>query len=370
MCTTMLAVLLLVGEERLSPSDGKWELEGKGTAVESVDGRETLRTETGTALRKGLSLQDGTIEFDMMVTRRRSFVNVSFRIVGEGEREEFYFRPHKSGLPDAVQYTPVYQGHSAWQLYHGPAGTALLAFDPGVWTRVRLVLQGRRAALFVGADTKPVMVARLARDPAAGAISFGSFVPTGTPGGEPAARFSNVVVRSDVGGFAFPPDPPEKPADPGTIRAWSVSRSFAPNPPLPSVLPDAASLGELQRVEARPSGLVELHRHVQLPEGSRQAAAVARVRVRAVEPGRRRLDLGFSDRVTVFLNGAPLYQGEAAYSFDTPRREGLIGYDQASLFLPLEKGDNELAVLVSDVFGGWGLMGRFADPSGLSVEAR
>jgi hypothetical protein len=94
------------------------------------------------------------------------------------------------------------------------------------------------------------------------------------------------------------------------------------------------------------------------------------VTVRAAEAGRRRIDLGYSDQVTVFLNGRPLYQGDASYSFDTPRREGLIGYDQASLFLPLEKGDNELAVVVSDSFGGWGLMGRFADPSGLAVVAR
>jgi len=145
---------------------------------------------------------------------------------------------------------------------------------------------------------------------------------------------------------------------------------MAPSQPPPSVLPDSASTGEFQRVPALPTGLVELDRFVRLPQGSRQAAAVARVHVRATQASRRRLDLGFSDRVTVFLNGSPLYQGEAGYSFDTPRREGLIGYDQASLFLPLDAGDNELAVLVSDGFGGWGLMGRFADASGLAVEAR
>jgi hypothetical protein len=38
-----------------------------------------------------------------------------------------------------------------------------------------------------------------------------------------------------------------------------------------------------------------------------------------------------------------------------------------TVFLPLEKGDNDLAVLVSDDFGGWGLMARFADSTGLEV---
>ncbi len=370
MCTAILTVLLVVagsaGEEGLSLSDGKWELEGEATAVENVSGRQVLRMETGSASRRDLRLQDGTIEFDVMVTRRRSFVYLSFRVVDDREREEIYFRPRKSGLPDAVQYAPVYQGQSAWQLYHGPGKTTALAFEPGAWSRVRLVIQGRRAALFYGDNPKPVLVSRLAREPREGFFSLGAFLPPGTPGTEPPARFSNVVVRPGVVGFEFPPDAPEPAPDPGIISAWAVSASFVPKPP-PSVLPAA---GDFRSVRALPGGLVELHRFVPVPQGSRQAAAVARVHVRAAHAQTRRLDLGYSDRVTVFLNGRPLYQGEAAYSFDTPRREGLIGYDQASLFLPLEAGENELAVLVSDGFGGWGLMGRFADASGLSVEAR
>jgi hypothetical protein len=120
----------------------------------------------------------------------------------------------------------------------------------------------------------------------------------------------------------------------------------------------------------RADGLLELHRHVAMPANSRAAAAVARIHLRAAQAGPRALDLGFSDRAAVFLNGRPVFEGEASYSFDKPRREGLIGYDQARLWLPLQAGDNELAVVVSDSFGGWGLMGRFADPAGLEVEAR
>ena len=73
---------------------------------------------------------------------------------------------------------------------------------------------------------------------------------------------------------------------------------------------------------------------------------------------------------THFVNGRPLFRGEGSYSYDAPRREGLIGFDQARLWLPLKAGENDLAVLVSDGFGGWGVMGRFADPRGLLVEPR
>ena len=52
------------------------------------------------------------------------------------------------------------------------------------------------------------------------------------------------------------------------------------------------------------------------------------------------------------------------------RRDGssLIHLDQASLYLPLKKGENEIRIAVSEVFGGWGLMAQFEDPTGLIIE--
>jgi hypothetical protein len=71
----------------------------------------------------------------------------------------------------------------------------------------------------------------------------------------------------------------------------------------------------------------------------------------------------------VFVNGEPIFRGDASYSY-AGRREGLIGFDQARLYLPLRAGENELLIVLSDVFGGMGLMGRFPDSAGLTVEPR
>ncbi len=84
----------------------------------------------------------------------------------------------------------------------------------------------------------------------------------------------------------------------------------------------------------------------------------------------RRFDLGYSDEVSVFLNGRLLFSADDSYSFDAPRRQGLITPDQASLYLPLQAGENELTLVVTDVFGGWGVIGRFPDGDELSVAAR
>jgi hypothetical protein len=361
----------VAAQDALPFSDGRWELTPKGVRAETVDGRETLAFESGVATRRDVKLQDGTIEMDVQVTRRRSFVYVLFRMQDDREYEDFYLRPHKSGLPDALQYAPVYQGQSAWQLYHGPGATAAVAFEPGVWTRLRLVVQGMRAAVFIGPGDRPAMVARLARESRPGYIALRAFLPADTPGSGPIARFANVTVRPNVIPFDFTTIAVEAPAiPPGVIRRWAVSSVMAASDTPPAALPGAEALGTFRTVEARPTGLVELHRFVTLPAGVRAAACVARLRVRAAKAGPVAFDLGYSDRATVFLNGRPLYYGDQSYRFDAPRREGLIGFDQARVWLPLDAGENELAVLVSDAFGGWGLMGRFADPPDLEVDAR
>lgn len=370
----LLAVLSLAtapaGAQTIPITDGKWDVQGPGISLGTHDGRDVINVETGTAFRRDVSLQDGTISFDLQLTRRRSFVYLWFRLAGDGETEEFYLRPHKSGLPDALQYAPVFQGQSQWQLYHGPGGTAAAEFEPNTWTRVRVVVKGAQAALFLGDAPQPaLLVARLAREPRAGSIAVRAFLPPGTPGAGPVARFANVRVQPGVVDFAFPPAPAPV-ASAGVVRAWAVSRSWLPREGEEPSLPAAETVGPFTTVTAEPSGLVELHRTVRLPEKSRAGAAVARVTVRAARAGLRAFDLGFSDDAAVFLNGKPLFRGEGSYSFDAPRREGLIGYDQARVFLPLDEGDNELAVVVADGFGGWGLMGRFADPAGLVVEPR
>src|SRR5689334_16586665 len=93
-------------QQPLPLTDGGWDLKGPSAVVERVDGRDVLSVENGVAYRRDVKLQDGTIDFDVQLTRRRSFVYVMFRMADDRELEEMYLRPHKSALPDAIQYAP------------------------------------------------------------------------------------------------------------------------------------------------------------------------------------------------------------------------------------------------------------------------
>ena len=123
-------------------------------------------------------------------------------------------------------------------------------------------------------------------------------------------------------------------------------------------------------MEAEPSGLVVLEKFVRLPKDVERPAVLARLVIDSPSGRLRRFDFGFSDEVTVFLNGHPLFSGDAHYSHDNPRQEGLIGFWQGTLYLPLKKGRNELVLSLAEVFGGWGVMGRLEEsPSAASRVA-
>ena len=344
---------------RLDLRDPRWELAGDGTVVEELDGEVALRLKTGSATWRELEFLDGTIELDLQLTPYRSFSFISFRIEDEGEHEEIYFRAHKSRLPDAIQYTPVYKGSSQWQLYHDARSTAPAPLPPGEWIPIKVVVRGSQAAVFVGAAEEPrLVVPRLAREPRPGHIALKSFLPLGTPADVYITSFANLVVRPGVVDYEFPEAEPPAPVA-GRIASWEISPAFVPGQgPTTDLAATAAAAGAWRTVPANADGVVELERWVDRPAGARRAGVLARHRILVDEATTGRLDLGFSDEASVFLNGRLLVADDESYSFNLPRRQGLLTASQLSVFLPLAAGANEVVVAVVDRFGGWGLSGR------------
>jgi hypothetical protein len=342
-----------------------WQMRGDSVRVEQFDGRSTLAMKNGFAFLRDVRFENGTIDVDVMSTEARSFVYVMFRMQSDSMYEDFYLRPHKSNAPDAVQYAPVYQQSSAWQLYHGATGTAPVSIPDGVWNRLRIVVSGRRAAIFLNDTIKPALIVpRLGHEPRAGYLALRAFLPAGVASTGPTARFANLRVRPNHVPFAFPPvaDAPVA----GAIRSWQVSEPFVAGDSMLVSAPTSA-MRTWRRVETLPNGLLELHRVVPLAAGMRAVGIVARLNVNADAAGVYPMELGFSDRVTAIVNGTALFHRDDAYDYAN-RRDGLIGYSQATLFLPLRAGPNTVELIVSDFFGGWGLMGRFPSMTGLRIE--
>ncbi len=350
-----------------------WKL-GGDAKIETFMGRPALRMCNAEVLANDVQFLDGTLEFDLAVSTRRNFPMVGLRRQGEGEYEEFYFRTHKTELPDAIQYVPAWQGVGGWQLYHGPGFTAKATFPRNEWFPVRIVLSGTRAAVFVGNVAEPqLVVERLRREPKSGGLEFADSCPgVSVPDGERVAAISNVVLRPGHVPYDFSKTAMrENEPSPGVVTSWEISETFVPGKGPVRALPEDTLRGKWRKVEAEPSGLVVFEKHVPRPKDVDRPAILARLVVDSASARVRQFDFGYSDEVTVFLNGQPLFSGDARYSHDNPRQEGLIGFWQGTLYLPLKKGRNELILSLAEVFGGWGVMGRLEEsPSAAAQLAR
>jgi len=297
---------------------------------------------------RDLTLEDGTFEVELAVPPRRSFPGVAWRILDEESFESFFVRPHQNGNPDAIQYTPVFNGMSSWQLYHGEGFWNAVELPVGAWFTIRVAFAG--AAAEVSIDGGPVLGCALRRSPAAGRIGV-------QVGAEElwVAGLEYAETRPRVSAPA-----PVEPT-PGAVRTWLVSDPF----PASALDPVRLDLGgrTWARFEAEPDGLLDLARAN--PRRGDRDTVFARAVIRSEHAGVRALELGFSDRALVYLGGRALFRGDDAYRSRDYRFLGSIGwYD--TLYVPLEAGDNELVVAVSEDFGGWGVQARFPEASGLA----
>jgi len=98
-------------------------------------------------------------------------------------------------------------------------------------------------------------------------------------------------------------------------------------------------------------------------------AVVARALVRSSKAQRKRIDFAYSDSAVIFVNGRPLFSGKAAYLSRDPFFLGIASLGFDNVWADFQAGDNEIVVVTTEVFGGWGLQFRFPDATGLTLPA-
>jgi hypothetical protein len=357
---SMHAAPLLAQTIEVPFEPSRWTVEGPRTEFVEHLGRHGVRLGDGSALLKDVQFQDGTIEVDV-AGPPSGFAFLVFRATTPKDHEDVYLRMAMSGTPDALQYMPMYGGEGAWQLYHGPGYTASVVFDPNVWTHLRVDVAGRRATIFVGDAATPAMVVEELK----GASGPGAI---GVIGGS----MSNVPQGVVFSNFRYTPRAPVVPpvsttsASPGSgvIRDWilSPSVSITRSDSLPSALLPAVARSDQRDwlpVQSEPDGRLNIARYRAM--AGPRSLVVARTVVHADRDELRRLVFGYSDDVTIFLNGRPLFAARNGLSARYSTDLGLMTPDDA-VYLPLRAGDNELLFAVAEVFGGWGLEARLEAP--------
>lgn len=350
------------------PDSPRWEFEGQAKPDEYL-GRKCLSLNGGAAVIKDLEMRDGVIDVDVATPANRGFFGLQFRIGNDGKNAEWiYLRQHKSGLADAMQYTPVLNTGLNWQIYSGPGFIGSVDIPKEVWFHLRLEVTGAQAKFYVKDMDKPALViSDLKSGVQKGQIALA--VLTG------ATYFSNFEVR-ETSPVSWERRPPPMPV--GTLTRWSLSPSYdALSRKLEQPLSTAEAKSiQWQEVEAESPGFVPINRYRESPHPRVTFAndfskrldpqpgmkvVYARTNIRSERDQIKKLYLGYSDDVSVFLNGKILYRGRSAQNFRDPGFLGIMDAENDAIYLPLKKGENELMLAVSELGGGWGFVCRLAD---------
>src|SRR5438105_10215332 len=156
------------------------------------------------AIVRGTSFTEGTIEIDLTgdtapdaPPELRGFVGIAFRVSPDGSRfESFYLRPKNGRSQDQLQ-----RNHSAqyisipgfpWQKLRGESPgkyESYVDLVPGEWTKIRVVVSGDKAQLYVNGAAQPTLIVNDLKQPrSSGAIAL--WIGVGT-----IAHFANLNIR-------------------------------------------------------------------------------------------------------------------------------------------------------------------------------
>jgi hypothetical protein len=354
--------------QSIPPDSSRWDLQGEAKVTE-YQNRKSLFLDGGAAILKDFQMRDAVIDVDVATPAIRGFFGIQFRLSDDGANGEWvYLRQHKSGLPDAIQYTPVLNTGANWQIYNGPGFTGAVDIPKDVWFHLRVAVAGAQAKLYVKDMDKPVLVMNdLKSGVQQGSVAL--YVLTG------ATYFSNFEVHETAPVSwerHFPGMPPD------TLTKWSISPSYdalARNLERPLTSAEVSTI-KWQDVDAEPPGFVVLYRYREAPHLHVSFAGdfskrlepqpgtkvvYARTTVDSDRDQVKKLWIGYSDEVSVFLNGKILYRGRSAQYFRDPGFLGIVNPENDAVYLPLKKGSNELILAVSEIGGGWGFICRLTD---------
>jgi len=308
---------------------------------------------TGRASLNDIAFTNGVIEFDLAVTGERTYPGVNFRVQGEGNYEQFYIRPHRIWYDDVLQYAPAHKGASCWQLFHGDGYTAGYELSSKQWVHFRMEVMDDQARVFIDRSDEPALfISHLDHGISTGSIMINTF-NTGK------AYFANFSIsEKSVNDMPLP----RKQAEPyGMLRKWEVSEIMNFGDIAYDIYPSDQGLKQLnwRSVVAEKSGLVNLSKIY--PRTYRTGDAVfVRTFIHAEEDVIKQYSFGYSDVISVFLNGQIYFTGISTYQSRDQSFLGIIGLNDV-VYLPMKKGSNELMILMGEGFGGWGFMFQGTD---------
>ncbi len=333
-------------EVKIDMLDSNWVVP-KDAIFENFDNRQTLLLRGNRATVKDLQFTNGTIEVDVYANSARSFAGITFR-KQSNNMEEVYMRMHKSSQVDAVQYTPIFNNESNWQLFR--EYQAKVTFKTQGWNSLRIEVFNQSAEVFVN-NQQVMTIDNLRMEHNTGEIGLFALFSN---------RFSNFrVTPKDVVGTTDNDNNTK--VDSSIISKWKITEG---NPYKDNGLDfKKFSNEQYMTVETEVSGLLPISKYVKKSssgnfEQNTEDYIVAATTIYADNEETKLFSFDYSDKIIVYLNGKIYFEGNNAFRAKGVQYMGHLDIETNKLYLPLKKGNNIIHCVVIDKANGWGLMAK------------
>ena len=156
------------------------------------------------AVVKDVTFRDGVIEVDLAgqpaggaAATARGFIGIAFRLHADGRYEYIYLRPTNGRADDQVRrnHSTQYSSHPDFDFARARQEApekyeSYVDLQPGVWTKYKIEVDGRKARLYVNGAEQPCLIVNdLKLEPAQGGVAL--WVGPGTEG-----YFSNLKITA------------------------------------------------------------------------------------------------------------------------------------------------------------------------------
>jgi hypothetical protein len=176
----------------------------KGRSAVQVVAANGAANATSYAVIKDVRFRDGAIEVDVAgqpaagaSEGARGFIGIAFRLQSDGRYEYIYLRPTNGRADDQVRrnHSTQYSSHPDFDFARARKEApekyeSYVDLQPGVWTRYKIEVDGRKARLYVhGAEQPCLVVNDLKLDPREGGVAL-------WVGPETEGYFSNLKITA------------------------------------------------------------------------------------------------------------------------------------------------------------------------------
>ncbi|WP_199613813.1 hypothetical protein [Paenibacillus alkalitolerans] len=263
------------------------------------------------------------LEAEVAIPEQVGFIGFVFGTKDSKNYELIYL------APEEIQYDPVMNGSTTWQIYNGPMYQKPLPNTTGKWEKFALEVQPNGAAVYMGDDTFPqLVIPNLQHGDPIGKIGFWGFLPS---------YIRNLSIE-------------EIKPTPITKRERDLERLLTETF-VTEWMVSPVTENHWTKAVVEENGILNLNRIYTAEQGS---SVHAKSTFYIPEENETLLTFGYSDHLRLWVNDDEVYQGYWIWS--PPESDGRIRSDFASVPVRWRAGFNTIrAEITNNEFFGWGL---------------